>query len=82
MAKNKLEDLNNHLFAQMERLGAEELTGDALKHEVERSKAMASVAKEIVNTGKLALDAQRKFDAGEINSKPQMLAIGPRPGAL
>lgn len=29
--KNKLSDLNNHLFAEIERLGDEELTGMILR---------------------------------------------------
>lgn len=33
--KNTLLDLNNHLFAEMERLGDEELKGDALAEELQ-----------------------------------------------
>lgn len=34
--KNKLSDLNNHLFAQIERLGDEDLTAEQIGQEVER----------------------------------------------
>ena len=30
--KNTLGDLNNHLFAQLEKLGDDDLTGDAIKN--------------------------------------------------
>lgn len=53
--KNQVEDLRNHLFAQLERLGDEELKGDALKAEVQRSKAIADVAQQIVAAAEVEL---------------------------
>lgn len=67
--KNKLTDLNNHLFAQLERLGDEDIKGDELKDEIERGKSMASVAKEIVSNAKLALDVAVKYDEMSQNAK-------------
>ena len=37
--KNTLQDLNNHLFAQLERLTNEDLTDEQLEHEIKRSKS-------------------------------------------
>lgn len=58
MMKNKLIDLNDHLFAQMERLSEEGLKGEELEKEVLRTKAITDVAKEIVSNGKLVLEAK------------------------
>ncbi len=55
--KNTLGDLNNHLFAQIERLGDEDLKGDKLTEEIGRAKAVTQVATQIVLNGRLALDA-------------------------
>ena len=60
--KNTLGDLNNHLFAQLERLGDEELKSDALQEEIERAKAVTSIANQIVSNGNLVLQAE-KFKA-------------------
>lgn len=71
--KNKLGDLNNHLFAQLERLSDEDLEPEALSREVERSKAVTAVAREIIAGGKLALDAQKALAEREIPVMPAML---------
>lgn len=55
--KNKLSDLNNHLFAQLERLGEENLTADQIDKEVDRSKAIIGVAAQIVSAQHLNLKA-------------------------
>ncbi len=55
--KNKLADLNDHLFAQLERLNDEEINEEQLKKEVARSKAMTEISKEIIQGAQLRLDA-------------------------
>lgn len=56
--QNKLSDLNNHLFAQLERLGDEELKGDKLSEEINRAKTVTDVAQQIIANGSLVLKAQ------------------------
>ncbi len=50
--KNKLSDLNDHLFEQLERLNDNELSGDALKTEIARSKSMTEIAEQIIDNAK------------------------------
>ncbi len=56
--RNTLEDLNNHLFCQLERLGDEDIKGDKLQEEIMRAKAVTEVATQIINNGSLVLKAQ------------------------
>lgn len=56
MAQNKIEDLRNHLFASLERLGEDDLKGEALAEEVTRSKAICSISSEIVETAKVEIE--------------------------
>ena len=73
--KNKLSDLNDHLFAQLERLNDEEIEGEALESEIERSKAVTSVAKEIVSNAKTVLEGEKmKHEYG--TRGPKMLEDG------
>ena len=57
--KNTLGDLNNHLFAQLERLSDEDLKGEELQEEINRCKAVTSVATQIISNGNLLLDAKK-----------------------
>lgn len=70
MPRNKLSDLNNHLFETLERLNDEDLTAEELVREVERSKAITSVATKIIDNGRLVLDAQKT--AAEFNGRSKV----------
>ena len=73
--KNKLVDLNDHLFAQLERLSDENLKGDDLTAEIERSKAVTGVAKEIIGTGTLVFNATKAVSEGLIRKAPKLLGL-------
>ena len=55
--KNKLADLNNHLFAQLERLSEEGLTAEQIEQEVKRTDAIVGVSEQIVRNADLQLKA-------------------------
>lgn len=57
--KNKMVDLNNHLFEQLERLGDDKLKGEKLKEEINRAKAMQGTAQTIINNAHLAVNAAK-----------------------
>lgn len=73
--KNKLTDLNDHLFAQLERLGNENLSGEALNNEIERSKAISNIATQTINNASLVLRAEElKLEYGHgVTKLPKML---------
>ena len=74
--KNTLGDLNNHLFAELERLSDEDLRGEKLAEEIERAKAIRETAAQVINNANTALRAQ-EFKANVLGRSkvevPQML---------
>lgn len=60
--RNTLGDLNNHLFAQLERLGDEDIKGEHLSEEIERAKSIIGIASKIIDNGALSLEAHKFMD--------------------
>lgn len=79
MKNNGLISLNNHLFETLERLNDDELMEQQGEKEIARAKAITGVAHQIVNNGKLMLDAQKyrtEYEGYKENSLPEILKIG------
>ena len=53
--KNRLIDLNNHLFAQLEKLSDDELTPEDLAKEVDRTDAIVKVTQQIIDNAAIVL---------------------------
>lgn len=76
MPRNTLMDLNNHLFAELERLGDEDLTQEELEKEIARADAITKVGNVLVNNAKTALEAtktQMEWGRRESVKIPEML---------
>lgn len=74
--KNKLGDLNNHLFAQLERLADESMTPEQIDQEAKRADAIVSVADRIVGNADLQLKAARLFAEHGQAIMPMLPKIG------
>ena len=46
--KSSFDDLNNHLFEQIERLNDDELSADELEREVKRAKSISLISDKII----------------------------------
>lgn len=55
--KNRLSDLNNHLFAQIERLSEEGITPEQIEVEAKRGEAIVAVADQIIRNADLTFKA-------------------------
>jgi hypothetical protein len=74
--KNRLSDLNNHLFAQLERLSEEELTAEQIEQECKRADAIVAVADQIARGAELQLKAVNILAVHGDRFKPQLTMIG------
>lgn len=76
--ENKLTDLNNILFEQIERLNDDDLHGEALKQQIKRSQAIESVAGMIIANANTVLKAEKlkmeyTMDDRDPSQVPEML---------
>jgi hypothetical protein len=76
--KNKLSDLNDHLFAQIERLGDEDLTDEQIEKEAKRADAIVSVAEQIVKNADLQLKAATLLAGHGYHFAPHLANIAPQ----
>lgn len=74
---DNLGDLNTHLFDQLNRLNAEDLKGEELKEEINRAKAVSDISRQIIDNGRLVLEAAKfKDDRFDIDRELPMLSDG------
>ncbi len=60
--KTTLNDLNEYLFQELDRLTNEDLSEEDLDKEIKRSEALQKVAKTVIKNGALALQAKKYVD--------------------
>lgn len=77
MTKNKLLDLNNHLFEVLERINDDELQGEKLQEEIARAKTITQIGNTIISNASLALEAKKyKDEFGRGATLPLMIENG------
>lgn len=73
--KNKLSDLNDHLFAQLERLSDEDLSTEQIEVEVKRGEAVVAVSEQIIKNAALKVQAAKLVADYGSNPEPYLLQI-------
>ncbi|RHW46109.1 hypothetical protein DS832_07100 [Bombilactobacillus bombi] len=76
MTKNTLNDLNNHLFAELERLGDEDLKGEELDEEINRSNAISKVANNVIQNANTLLKGYSTYQEYLDSNAPLPKMIG------
>ncbi|RZJ89979.1 MAG: hypothetical protein EOO20_09500 [Chryseobacterium sp.] len=75
MAQNKMIDLNNHLFAQLERLNDETIKPEKMEMELKKAKAVSQVASQIIKSNTLILKAAELQGKQVINTVPDNFGV-------
>jgi len=65
--KNKLSDLNDHLFLALERLNDDSLPPERIQEEVCRASAITGVADKIIANAKVTIDAMKLVAHGDVD---------------
>lgn len=74
--RTTLNDLNEYLFQEMDRLTNEDLSADELDKEIRRSDALQKIAKTVIDNGALALQAKKYLDEYGEGDKVELPLIG------
>jgi hypothetical protein len=77
--KNRLSDLNDHLFAQLERLSDEDLSPVQIDSETKRGAAIVAVADQIIRNASLKIQAAKILSDHGIDPTPQLPANEGKP---
>lgn len=75
--KNKMTDLNDHLFAQLECLGDEELSAEQIDTEAKRAEAIVGVAEQVIRNVDLQLKAASLLAQHGYHFEPHLKNITP-----
>ncbi len=59
MSKKSMQDVNEYLMAQLDALTNDDLTAEQLNAEIERSKAVVSVSRQIADNTRVQLQAAK-----------------------
>ena len=74
--KTTLNDLNEYLFQELDRLTNDDLSAEELDKEIKRSDALQKVAKTIIDNGTLALQAKKHLDEYGKGDRVELPLIG------
>lgn len=83
VTRTTLNDLNEYLFQELDRLTNEDLTPEELDREIGRSDALQKIARTIIDNGTLALQAKKHLDEygqGDGVEFPLIGAVRNQPG--
>lgn len=81
---SKLDDLNEYLFEELDRITNDDLSEEQLDKEIKRAASVTKIAQTIINNGNLALSAMNAANEYGFNAKnpekniPKMLEVGER----
>lgn len=73
--KNKISDLNDHLFAQIERLADESLKPEQIEIEAKRGAAIVAVADQILRSASLQIQAAKILSDHGLDPTARLPAI-------
>ena len=68
MAQNKIDNVRDHLFMQLERLNDDSLTAEQMEIEIEKAKAVSQVAATLIQTAKVEIDFINAMGVAESQS--------------